>query len=76
MIELTKEANVLLIEGNELHDYEKIEVQTSKGFTHQYVPEDIASVEIYISKLVILRRADGGVRVYSDADLFFKSKTL
>lgn len=68
----TMTAMVLLIEGEALKIFKEIQIQTSKGFINQFTPEEIKAVEIYVTKLIILRKTDGSIKVYSDADLYFK----
>lgn len=65
-------AMVLLLEGEALKVFKEIQVQTSKGFINQFAPEEIKAVEIYVTKLIILIKADGSIKIYSDADLYFK----
>jgi len=67
-----KTPTVLLLEKESLKEFKQVDIQSSKGFKVEVLTEDIEYIEIYLSKLVVLKKISGEIKIYSDPDLYFR----
>lgn len=61
---------------DDLQRFEKITIQSATGFSTTFDINELNSIEIHESGLVIVEKNSGDLRFYSLADLYFVKKNI